>query len=121
MAEGHVKRILQAEGLALLLAALVAYQLIGKSWWIFAVLFLAPDISFSGYLLGPRVGTAAYNVMHSTILPFVLAGLAWWFATPTSVPAAVAAIWFAHIGFDRAPGYGLEYASGFKDTHLGKL
>ena len=27
----------------------------------------------------------------------------------------------AHIGFDRALGYGLKLPSGFKDTHLGRL
>ncbi|MCS4316879.1 hypothetical protein M2407_001178 [Serratia sp. BIGb0234] len=32
-----------------------------------------------------------------------------------------ALIWGAHIGFDRALGYGLKYASGFADTHLGGL
>jgi len=33
----------------------------------------------------------------------------------------IALIWFAHIGIDRALGYGLKYTSGFKDTHLGRL
>lgn len=35
--------------------------------------------------------------------------------------AALALIWVAHIGFDRALGYGLKYASGFGDTHLGRI
>ncbi|MGQ7476239.1 DUF4260 family protein [Streptococcus suis] len=30
-------------------------------------------------------------------------------------------IWLAHIGWDRAFGYGLKYESGFKHTHLGDL
>ena len=30
-------------------------------------------------------------------------------------------IWLAHIGFDRALGYGLKYASGFGFTHLGRI
>jgi uncharacterized protein DUF4260 len=33
----------------------------------------------------------------------------------------VASVWFAHIGMDRMAGYGLKYASGFKDTHLGRV
>jgi hypothetical protein len=33
----------------------------------------------------------------------------------------VALIWLAHIGLDRALGYGLKYGSGFRDTHLGRL
>jgi hypothetical protein len=30
-------------------------------------------------------------------------------------------IWIAHIGLDRAIGYGLKYPTGFRDTHLGKV
>ena len=40
-----------------------------------------------------------------------------------SAPVAVSAgiIWLAHIGFDRALGYGLKYAAGFTFTHLGVI
>lgn len=40
-----------------------------------------------------------------------------------SVPALLCAatIWCAHIGFDRALGYGLKYAEGFGFTHLGRI
>lgn len=34
---------------------------------------------------------------------------------------AVALIWLAHIGFDRALGYGLKYDTGFSFTHLGRI
>jgi hypothetical protein len=30
-------------------------------------------------------------------------------------------IWLAHIGIDRALGYGLKYSSGFPFTHLGRI
>ena len=30
-------------------------------------------------------------------------------------------IWLAHIGFDRALGYGLKYSAGFGFTHLGRI
>ena len=33
----------------------------GGSWLVFAVLFLAPDASFAGYLGGPRIGAAVYE------------------------------------------------------------
>jgi hypothetical protein len=32
----------------------------------------------------------------------------------------VAAIWAAHVGFDRLLGYGLKYGTSFGDTHLGR-
>jgi hypothetical protein len=123
MVEGQIKRLLQLEGLALFLGALASYQWLGASWWMFAILCLAPDLSFAAYLLGPRVGAIGYNIMHSTVGPFLLAGLSWRFGPDilTSITASVAMIWFAHVGFDRMLGYGLKYASGFKDTHLGKL
>ena len=35
--------------------------------------------------------------------------------------AGVALIWFAHIGMDRALGFGLKYEFDFADTHLGRL
>jgi hypothetical protein len=123
MVEGRMKRVLQLEGLALFVCALLAYQLLGASWWMFAMLSLVPDLSFLAYLLGPRVGAIVYNVMHSTVGPFLLAGFSWWLGPDilTSITASVAAIWFAHVGFDRMLGYGLKYTSGFKDTHLGRL
>ena len=33
----------------------------------------------------------------------------------------VALVWFAHIGMDRAMGYGLKYETDFRDTHLGRI
>lgn len=30
----------------------------------------------------------------------------------------IALVWMAHIGMDRAVGYGLNYPTGFKHTHL---
>jgi len=34
---------------------------------------------------------------------------------------SLAMIWLAHIGIDRALGYGLKYAGGFGFTHLGRI
>ena len=89
----------------------------GGSWLAFAVLFFAPDLSFAGYVAGPRVGAALYNVAHSYVGPLILA------ATLPSVGAGLplALVWGAHIGFDRALGYGLKYPSAFGDTHLGRI
>ena len=33
----------------------------------------------------------------------------------------LAAIWAAHIGFDRLLGYGLKLETGFEQTHLGPI
>lgn len=124
MAEGGVRWILRAEGGALLLASVLAFNALGNvSWWLFAILFLAPDLSFLGYLAGPRIGSAAYNVMHATILP-ILVGIAGYILDDfilRDILWATALTWLAHIGFDRMLGYGLKYATAFRDTHLGRI
>jgi hypothetical protein len=116
---GLPRLLLRAEGAALAVVAVVLYQRLGESWWLFAVLFLVPDSSFLGYLAGPRIGAAAYNALHSTVGPFALAlaGL----LLPWELAIAVALIWLAHVGFDRLLGYGLKYEAGFGFTHLGPI
>lgn len=114
---GAPRRWLRLEGLAVLALALLVYQRGGHSWLLLAALFLAPDLSFAAYLAGPRVGALGYNVAHSYVGPALAAAL----ALLTGRPPVVACIWAAHIGFDRALGYGLKYPSGFADTHLGPL
>lgn len=101
----------------MLALAVLLYARGGHSWMLFGVLFLAPDLSFLGYLAGPRIGAAAYNLAHSYAGPGIAAAL----ALLTGRPPVLALIWAAHIGFDRALGYGLKYPTDFKDTHLGRL
>ena len=116
---GSVRTLLRLEGLALLCLSVGAYAWVGEPWWLFAVLLFAPDVSFAGYLGGPRLGSAAYNAAHATIGPAVLfaAGM----ALPDAFVAALSCIWAAHVGLDRAIGYGLKYEAGFAFTHLGRI
>ena len=116
---GGVRILLRLEGLALFAAMLALYASWGGSWWIFAVLFLAPDLSFAAYLIDPRTGALIYNTMHSTMAPVALAALG--FAIGAPLMLWIAMIWLAHIGLDRAFGYGLKYATGFGFTHLGRI
>jgi hypothetical protein len=44
---GGVRTLLRLEGLTLLAGMTVLYALSGGSWWIYAILFLAPDLSFA--------------------------------------------------------------------------
>ena len=78
-----------------------------------------PDLSFAAYLSGPRFGALVYNAVHSYLAPVTImtGGL----ATAEPLILSIAMIWLAHIGFDRALGYGLKYGSGFAFTHLGKI
>ena len=116
---GGLRILLRLEGLTLLAVATLLYAVWGVSWWIYAVLFLAPDLSFAGYLAGPRVGALVYNAAHSYMAPMALlvAGILFW----PPLALSIAMIWLAHIGFDRALGYGLKYSDGFTFTHLGRI
>jgi hypothetical protein len=114
---GGVRWLLRLEGLAVLVMAAAAYVQFGAGWEFFAWLFLLPDLSFLAYLAGPRVGALAYNAAHSYIGALGLLALGVLAAMPLALAAGL--VWCAHIGLDRALGYGLKYATGFGDTHLG--
>jgi hypothetical protein len=115
----RVKAILRLEGAAALAAAIALYAHAGFSWPMFALFFLAPDLSMLAYLVGPRAGAAAYNCVHTYALALPLALGGYFLASP--IAAAFGLIVVAHIGMDRMLGYGLKYASGFRDTHLGRI
>jgi len=114
---GGVRVLLRFEGLCVLVVSLLAYAKFGDGWAIFALFFLTPDLSFLGYLAGPKFGAVTYNCAHSFI--GALAVLAGGVFLSVSVAVTVGLIWSAHIGFDRALGYGLKYSVGFGFTHLG--
>jgi hypothetical protein len=99
--------------------AVFLYARTGASWWLFAALFLAPDLSMLGYLAGPCWGARIYNAVHTYITPAALALCA--LLLQERVALAIAFIWACHIGMDRLLGYGLKYADGFGYTHLGRI
>ncbi|HQS83929.1 MAG: hypothetical protein B7Y25_03450 [Alphaproteobacteria bacterium 16-39-46] len=115
---GSLKIVLRLEGLAAFITSLMAYGHFGYSWKLFFILFLFPNISFAGYLLGKTTGALAYNALHSYILPLVFGVLCWHFE-PSFL--YIPLIWITHIGFDRVLGYGLKYTKGFGYTHLGMI
>jgi hypothetical protein len=116
---GTPRLLLRLEGLALLAVASAGFGMTGLSWWLYAILFFVPDVSFAAYGAGPRPGAVVYNALHSTIGPAILAGIGTLLGDVRFL--GIGAIWAAHIGFDRMLGYGLKYASGFSDTHLGRI
>ena len=86
---------------------------------VYAILFLVPDLSFLGYLAGPQAGAVVYNAAHSYLAPMTLMVAGFSMASPLVL--SIAMIWLAHIGIDRALGYGLKYKTGFGFTHLGRI
>jgi Domain of unknown function (DUF4260) len=111
----------RVEGGCVFFSATLLYLLIGDGivWWLSIVLFFAPDISFAGYLAGPRVGAFAYNLVHIYGFGALLFVLGVGLEGPAL--AALGALWVAHSGFDRLLGYGLKSSKGFTTTHLGKI
>jgi hypothetical protein len=116
---GNVRRWLRLEGGAILVLALLLYARSGGNWATFALLFLVPDLSIVGYLVGPRLGAALYNVAHSYVGPLLVYAAAVDFGLAGESTASL--IWLAHIGFDRVVGFGLKYPTAFRDTHLGHI
>jgi hypothetical protein len=111
--------LLRLEGAVAAAVALTAYFHFGHPWWLLVLLVLAPDLTFVGYALGPRVGAAFYNAGHAYVAPLAL--LAAGVLAPSSACVAIALLWIVHIGGDRGLGYGLKYPTAFKDTHLERL
>jgi hypothetical protein len=118
-ATGGVRTLLRLEGLALCAGMTLLYGVWDGSWWIYAILFFVPDLSFAAYLAGPKFGAMIYNAAHSYLAPMTLMTLG--FAASAPLVLSIAMIWLAHIGFDRMLGYGLKYSAGFGFTHLGRI
>jgi Domain of unknown function (DUF4260) len=95
------------EGLALLVASVIIFAITAPNWILFALLLLAPDLAMAGYLA------------HLNILPLALGIIG--LTTNNTLEIQLALIWFAHIGMDRAAGYGLKLETGFSDTTFGRI
>jgi hypothetical protein len=110
------RTLLRTEGALLLLLTVAFYRDGHYPWWLFATLFLTPDLFMLGYVLNVKTGAPFYNLVHTLTMPLLLLLFSLIAPQPQLVPYAL--IWLAHIGLDRALGYGLKYPTAFKDTHL---
>lgn len=111
--------IQRLEGLVIFLGSLYIFNLRDGNWLAFILGFIAVDITMVGYLVNNKVGAYIYNLGHTFVMPSLVYVLARHFDNSTLT--FISLIWFAHIAFDRALGWGLKYETGFRDTHLGKI
>lgn len=111
--------LLRIEGLVAATATAVLYSHTGASWWLFAALWLAPDLSMLGYLGRPCRAARIYNAFHTYLVPGVLGLVSFLLGAHDLLPVAL--IWANHIGVDRMLGFGLKYGDGFGWTHLGLI
>ena len=108
--------LLHLEGAAILFLTIILYAQEHFRWWLYAVLFLAPDLFMLGYFANVRAGAAIYNLAHTLAAPLVLLVIGLILPAPQLFPYGL--IWLSHIGLDRMLGFGLKYPTQFKDTHL---
>lgn len=114
-----MKTLLKIEELAEALFALAVFARLPYAWWVLPAAFLLPDLSMAGYLAGPRVGAFCYNFAHNKTLALAVGGAGWALGLPGLQLAGT--VLFFHSAVDRLLGYGLKYASSFRDTHLGRV
>ncbi|MCP1170211.1 DUF4260 domain-containing protein [Limimaricola litoreus] len=109
------------EGMLVLLGTILYYPYIEADmpYWLFLLLFFAPDIGMLGYALGPRIGAVTYNLPH--LYGFGTAVIGVGIVAELPFVTAMGALWMAHAGMDRILGYGLKSPEGFKITHLGPI
>jgi hypothetical protein len=108
--------LLRSEGVALLAMATLLYGRYGRSWWLFVALLPAPDLGLLGNLRSRQAGAVAYDLIHTDLPPAALALVG--VVTGSGLAVALALVWFADIGMDRALGLGLQYPDGSGRTHL---
>ena len=111
--------LLRIEGAALFGLSVWLFSRLDVTWILFAVLILAPDLTFAAYLRGPKFGAEVYNLVHLAAWPAALAAIG--LVTGLALVLAIALIWLAHIGMDRMMAFGFKYPTGFRDTHLSRV
>lgn len=110
---------LHLEGAAILVITLILYANQQFNWWAFALFLLTPDLPILLYPVNPRLGSITYNLVHTIIFPLTLAIFSVF--NGNDLGLQIALIWLAHIGMDRAFGYGFKYAGEFKQTHFSRI
>ena len=111
--------LLKLEQVGILIVCYVASLILGYSWWLFFALLLLPDLSMVGYAVNNKWGAMLYNIFHHQGVAVTLIIIGWYTSEQYLLLAGL--ILLGHSAMDRSLGYGLKYASGFQDTHLGKI
>jgi len=115
-----VKSLLILEELGLLAGSMILFSLTTHfEWWIYALLFFIPDISFAAYLINTKIGSAVYNIFHhkGMMIALIVTG----YYAELEWILTVGIVFLGHAAFDRIFGYGLKFSDDFKHTHLGRI
>lgn len=114
-----MKNLLKLEEFLLFCLSLLLFSGLDYTWWMFALLFFAPDLSMLGYLANPRLGAWTYNLIHHKGLAITLYAFGYLLTVPWLMFAGT--ILLAHSSLDRVLGYGLKHEDAFQNTHLGRI
>jgi hypothetical protein len=118
-----MNKIVRLESLTLFAICVFAFFALNESWRLFALYFIAIDLSMVGYLINNKVGAIVYNLGHTFVFPALLILFA--IATESAGNqnhdlVVFAFVWLAHISLDRTLGFGLKLHD-FHHTHLGVI
>lgn len=107
------------EGLMVFAGATAAFYAISGTVLMYGLFILSFDLSWIGYAKDKKLGAITYNAVHNygSALVFTLL----MFAINQDFLTQLGVLWVAHVGMDRAFGYGLKKSSDFTHTHLGKV
>lgn len=110
----------QIEGIVVFILAAAAAITFGD-WpiWLLLLCLFVPDLSAIGYVFGARAGAFVYNLFHLYASGALMVALGYSLRSDNWVVLGL--LFIAHVGVDRAAGFGLKLNSGFKDTHLGRI
>jgi hypothetical protein len=114
-----MKNMLKIEEAGMFIASLFLFAQLPFAWWWYPALFLVPDFSMSGYLVGARTGAFCYNFFHHKFFAVALWAAGMLFHSESIQFWGI--LFFGHSSFDRMLGFGLKYADSFKHTHLGRM
>ena len=116
----NMTKLLKLEEVAMFALALLMFeQQCNLSWWWFWGCLLLLDLGMLGYLANARTGAYVYNFFHHKGVALLAYFIGTWFVYEPLVFAGI--LLFAHSSMDRVFGYGLKLATGFQDTHLGRI
>lgn len=116
----NIKTLLILEELLLFMGSVILFGIATSyGWWMFALLFFLPDISFAAFLINTKAGAWVYNLFHhkGIMIGLILAG----YFTEFELLLTVGIVFLGHSAFDRVFGYGLKFPDDFKHTHLGRI
>jgi hypothetical protein len=115
-----LKLLLILEELALFIGSVILFGLASEyAWWMYALLFFLPDVSFAAYLINTKIVALFYNLFHHKGLMVGLILLGYFTQLPLLLTIGI--VFFGHSCFDRGFGYGLKFDDDFKHTHLGRI